>query len=231
MLNNVMDFRSFLEADLYQKMFPFMTEEDPPNIKKMRRYKNMDNYVRAMSKGGKDTEVAAEKLISAPADHWFAGGPEELLEIVPGAFVIPSYTFPGGRTRPEWKIAFVHLKTKDPVNPNNPEYNRPRHRILAYWQGRKDRFTKENVFDGFTRPIGGLSFVGSYIDTVWIDPEYRGSHPDVKIPSLYKALREFAKRRGAVSLKPEDDLTSKSYRAAQAKYDWKRAGMPENDNQ
>ena len=40
--------------------------------------------------------------------------------------------------------------------------------------------------------------------------------------SLYRKLREFASRRGIVGLAPGDDLTSKSYRAAQARYDYRR---------
>lgn len=220
-----MRFRDWInEVDNYQKLFPFATEEDPPDVKKINRYKNMDNYVQAMSKGGRQTEIAAEKLISSPANNWFiGGGGEELIELVPNALIIPSFTFPGGRVRPQWGIAFAHFKTKEAMNPNQPKYNKPRHRILAFFQGKNPNFTKEQALDPHSKPVGGVSFIGSYIDTVWVDPEYRGSHPEVNIPSLYKALRQFATRRGAASLEPSDDLTSKSFRAAQARYDWKRA--------
>jgi hypothetical protein len=182
----------------------------------------MDNYIKAMQKGGRKTEIAAKELISPYANSGFiGGGGEKVLEIVPNALTIPSFTFPNGTVRPERYIAFVHLATNKSINPNSEKYNRPRHRILAYWQGADQTFTKEQVLDSMNRPIGGISFVGSYIDVVWIDPEFRGSK--AHMPNLYKALREFAKRRGAVSLEPNDDLTSKSFRAAQAKYDWKRA--------
>ncbi len=219
-----MDFKNWLENN-YQKLFPFATEEDPPDFKKINRFKSLDNYLKASSSGGRKTEIAAEKLISLPANSpMIGGGGERILELVPSALVIPSHQFPSGQIRPERHVAFVHLTTKEPINPNQEKYNKPRHRILAYWQGdNNSRFTKERVFDPYEYPIGGVSFVGSYLDTVWIAPDFRGSHPEIGIPSLYKALREFAKKRGIVSLEPDDDLTSKSFRLAQAKYDWNRA--------
>lgn len=215
-----MRFRVWFETDQqYQQLFPWATEEDPPPIEKIKRYKSQDNYVKAMSRGGRDTEMAAERLVSAPVSNWFVGE-EEIVEIVPGAMTLPAYTFPGGRTRPEWKVAFVHVKTKENVNPNVKKYDRPRHRLLAYYQGQNPQFDKSQLAYA---PIGGLSWVGSYIDMAWVAPDWRGSRPDLNLPSLYGALREFARKRGIVGLEPGDDLTSKSFRASQARYDWQRA--------
>lgn len=204
-----------------QSLFPFMTQEDPPNPKKINRYKSRDNYVTAMSRGGKNTEGAAERLISYRVSFPFIG-PEQLLGVYPSAFVIPSHQFPDGRVRPQWNVAFVHVKTVKPVNPDNPYYDRPRHRLLAMWQGRDTTFTREQALDQFPHIVGGLSWVGNDIDMAWVDKEYRGKHPEANVPSLYAALRKFATQLGAVGLKPGDDLTSKSFRAAQAKHDWNR---------
>jgi hypothetical protein len=217
-----MEFRQWLEADYYPglKLFPFMTEEDPPNFRSIRRYKNMEDYVKAKSRGGRHTENAAKALISAPFNGKFVGKPEEVLEIIPNAIKIPAHTFPNGTRRPERSIAFVHVATTAPMNPNIPKYNKRRHRVLAFWQGGEETYTKDNL--EYDRPVGGISFIGDYIDTVWVDPEFKGN-PEVEIPSLYKALREFCKQRGVMGLEPGDDLTSKSFRIAQAKYDWKRA--------
>lgn len=208
------------ETDYYQKVFPYMQEEEPPDVNKIKRYKSMDNYVKAMQKGGRQTEVAAEKLISSPASGYFIGN-EELIELIPDAVSIPPKEFPNGTLRPEFRIAIAHLKTVQPIQSYSEKYNnKHRYRILAYWQGKVgSTFTKENVFEDYRSPIGGLSYIGGYIDTVWVDPSHRGNY-DI---SLYKELREFAKRRGIISLAPDDDLTSKSFRAAQAKYDWNRA--------
>ncbi len=216
-----MRFKNWFETDNYQKVFPWASQEDPPDLKKINRYKNRDNYVNAMSKGGRQTERAAEQLISKPFSSPLIGQ-EEIAEIVPGAIVIPQFQLPDGRLRPQWTIAVVHTKTIKPANEFNPKYNKPRHRLLAYWQGQKSTFNKSEL--EYESPIGGLSFIGDYIDTVWVHPEYRGDTERYGFPNLYKKLREFATRRGIVGLSPDDDLTSKSFRAAQAKYDWKRAG-------
>jgi hypothetical protein len=218
---NHLSFQAWVET--YQTTFPFMQEEDPPNHKKIGRFTNQQNYIKSASKGGRQTEVAAEKLISAPVSNWFVGE-EEIVEMLPNAFTIPSFTFPNGQIRPEWHVAFVVVRGTKPANPNEPKYNKRRYRILAFWQGRNTSFSRQDL-DSYAKPIGGLAGLGGYIDTVWVDKEWRGSHPDKQIPSLYKVLREFAKKIGFPSLEPGDDLTSTSFRAAQAKHDWKRANQ------
>lgn len=205
------------EADYYQKMFPFATEE--PEIDKdfIKRFKSPESYARFKSSTGRQTGDAAKQLVSQPASNWFVGE-EELVELVPKAFTIPAKRF-ATRTRPEKHLAFAHLQTTGPVNPNNPQYNKPRHRLLAYWQGDQDTFTKKEVMNSISRPVGGVSWVGSYIDNVWVDDDFRNIQP-----SLYGALMKAAQRRGAV-VDPNDKLTSKEFRAAQAKHDWKRVNQ------
>ena len=205
-----------IENDVYQKLFPWATEENPVDIKKISRFKSIDNYIKNQQKGSRQTDVAAEKLIlSYPNSNY-----EQIVQIVPNYIVIPPKQM-GSQIRPQWYISFVHLKTINNVNPNDSYYDRPRHRILAYFTGKKQGFTKDQVFDYFHQPIGGVSYIGNDIDVVWVASQWRGTQDNI---SIYKELRNFAKKRGAVDLKPNDDLTSKYFRAAQAKYDWKRAG-------
>ena len=250
-----MRFRLWLEAR--QLLFPFKTEDDPPNLDKIKRYKSQDNYIKAMSKGGRQTERSAEELVSqAPGGvmaSWFGGG-FELEDLVPGAVTIPAHTFPNGRTRPEWKIAIALLRSKNVVNPDSKEGNRRQFRILAFFQSSRLTFTKSEVMDPHARPIGGIMGFGDQYTHVWVDEEYRGKSGEAGIPNLYKALLNFAREHGIVGLAPEtatcpecgegvplqgepkpcpkcgtmaQPLTSKSFRAAQAKYDWKRAGRGE----
>src|SRR5438270_278832 len=79
---------------------------------------------------------------------------------------------------------------------------------------------------------GGRDTEKSYITHVWIHPEYRTinnqpNDPDRKTPwenlRLYRSLREFAAQRGITSLEPNDELTSKSYRSADAEYQYRLA--------
>ena len=132
----------------------------------------------------------------------------------------------------------------------NPEGRYKQFRILAFFQGRKNIFTEKDVMDPYANPIGGLVGFGDQITHVWVEDEYRGNLRHVSVPNLYKELIKFAKERGIVGMASEDascpncgetvrvhnepkkcpkcgklaqPLTSKSFRAAQAKYDWKRA--------
>ena len=246
-----MNFKQWLESQ--QLLFPFKTEDDPPNLDKIKRYKSLDNYVAAMSKGGRKTEVSAKEVVSiSPGSaraKWFGGG-FEVEEIVPNAVIIPEHIFPNGQKRPRWNIAIACFRSKNIINPQSKEVNHKQFRILAFFQGRKNTFTKEEAMDPYANVIGGIVGFGDQITHVWVDDEYRGNLNHVNVPNLYKELLRFAKERGIVGMAPEDatcpecgetvrvynepakcpkcgtlaqPLTSKSFRAAQAKYDWKRA--------
>ena len=246
-----MNFKQWLEDT--QKLFPFKMEDDPPNLEKIKRYKSRDGYIKAMSKSGRKTEDATKAVVSqAPGSaraKWFGGG-FEIEDLVPNAVILPSFTFPNGHKRPEWRIAICLLRSKNVVNPQSKEGNHRQFRVLAFFQGRKKTFTKEEVMDPYANPIGGLVGFGDQITHVWVDDEYRGDLSYVNMPNLYKELLKFAKSRGIVGMAPEDatcskcgetvrvenepkkcpkcggiaqPLTSKSFSASQAKYDWKRA--------
>ena len=84
-----MNFKKWLqESDLYQSVFDFMKEEPPVKINKT-KFKNKEDYVNSASKTGKKTEIAAEKIVSAPVNSWVVGE-EELLELVNRATYIPA---------------------------------------------------------------------------------------------------------------------------------------------
>jgi hypothetical protein len=204
-------FLEWLESDLYQSVFPFMKEEPPIDIEKIKKHKNKEEYVKSASKKGKKTEVAAEKIVSTPINSWIVGE-EELLELINKATFVPANNNP---PRPEFNIAFAHVKSKE-LLPNN----KSRFRILAFWEGENKILNKEEIKK--LNPIGGIVYIGGYITDVWVSPEFRGK--DKNGFSLYKELRKFATRRGIVGLSPGDDLTSKSFRAAQAKYDYSKLG-------
>jgi hypothetical protein len=114
-----------------------------------------------------------------------------------------------------WNIAFAHVKSKESL-PNG----KSRFRILAFWEG-QGRLGKSEAMNGNLIPLGGIVYIGGYITDVWVAPDMRGTNSEGF--SLYRKLREFAARRGIVGVAPGDELTSKSYRAAQARYDYRRA--------
>ena len=204
-----MSFRAWLEA---QNVFGFMQDEPEPDMDTMQQYPTRNAYVKAMSKRGRDTEGAAEAITSAAPSNWLVGD-EELIELDNDAVILPAKKFKT-QQRPEWHIAIAHFKGKEPM-PNGKH----RFRILAFWQGRKDeKLTKEDLYD----PIGGIVHVGGEIIDVWVHPEHRWTPKEPQY-KLYRSLREWAKKRGIVGLSQGDDLTSKSFRASQAKYDWRRA--------
>jgi hypothetical protein len=192
-----------IEHDLYQSVFPFLREEPPPD-KRAKLYQNKQDYVQSAIAGAKQTETVAEKFVSARFNSWIVGE-ETLLELVNGAATVPAQS-----NRPEFSIAFAHVKSNEKL-PNN----KSRFRILAFWEGEK---TLKNINN--LDPIGGIVYIGGYITDVWVNPAWRGK--DASGFSLYKELRKFAARRGVVGLDPADDLTSKSYRMSQAKYDYRR---------
>lgn len=195
-----MSFKCWLED--YQRVFPFMQEEDPPDIKKISRYKTKEDYIRAVQRGGRQTEKSAKQWIAQPASHWLIGE-EELVELIPNAITIPT---PVG----EKSLTIVHLMEKEPQSP----LGKKRYRILAYL----GEMSKSDIFDQWTKPVGGISGYGGYITHVWVEDVFRG-----KQPNLYKFLMEIARERGIVGLAPlARPLMSKDILAAQAKYDWKR---------
>lgn len=200
-----MSFRAWLEA---QGVFGFMQDEPEPDRDEMGQYPTRNAYVKAMSKRGRDTESAAESITSAAPSNWLVGE-EELIELDNDAVIIPA-----GDKRPERHIAIAHFKGQEPM-PNGKH----RFRILAFWQGRKDeKLTKEDLYD----PIGGIVHIGGEIIDVWVHPEHRWNPKEPQY-KLYRSLREWAKSRGIVGLASGDDLTSKSFRVSQAKYNWRRA--------
>lgn len=91
-------------------------------------------------------------------------------------------------------ITFIHVASK------KLEYGEKKERILAF----KDRDKS---------PIGGLVIKNGHITDVWTHPDYKSF--------LYKELRKYATLKGYPDVSPEE-LTSKSFRAAQAKHDWSR---------
>jgi len=208
-----MKFKQWLEAEL-QRMFPFATKEEPINTAWIKRFKSPENYTRWRVHSGKETGTAAEKLISPQISNWFVGE-EKIADFIPDAVIIPTTKFSSEIIRPERRVAFVHVKTIKSVNPNNPKYDKPRHRLLAFWQGIKP-FTKQRALSEY--PIGGVSWVGSYVDTVWVDKDFRGQKPN-----LFAALMDFTRKYfGAIS-DPKDKLTSFEVRKSQARYDWKKS--------
>lgn len=239
-----MKFKTWIESDgWHQPVLPFAQQEDPPDEGKIRQFKNKEDYIKSQTRYSTKTGDAAKAVINYPIN---LPDQEEVISIIPNAVEIPSYEFENGRVRPKNNIAFVHLQTKEPQNSTDPKYRKKKYRILAYWQGKEDTFKKEDIKNA--SPLGGLMGMGGYIMDVWVDPEFRGK-PGKNIPNLYEALMKFAKKIGIHGLMPEDatcpncgtpvrvqydrkkcpncgsfakPLASKDFKAAQAKYDWKR---------
>ena len=165
-----MNFKEYLENDEYQDVFPFMREEPPVNIDK-KKYPTPEDYVKAKSRGGKNTEIAAQHNVSAPISSWTVGE-EEILEIVNKATYIPAQN-----NRPEFDIAFVHTKSKEPL-----PTGKSRFRILAYWQQNNKPISKEELPN--LHPIGGINYIGGYITDVWVNDSFRGIgyHANTVIP-------------------------------------------------
>ncbi len=208
-----------MEENHYQKLFPFMTQEDPLDYKKIGRYRDQDSYIRAMSRGGKKTEDVTEKVVSAtPNSFWSM--PEDLVNLWNSAIILPPHAFTSGQMRPEFHVALALLKSKKVLRDDDYRY-----RLLAYYQGNKgETLKREDIFDSIHSVIGGLVMVGGYITHAWVDKHWRGTLPAGGQPfSLYNKIREFARQHlGVVGLAPNDDLTSKSFRASQAKHDYGR---------
>jgi len=201
-----MNFREYFESDLYQSVFPFMREQPTADKNLLNKFKNKEDYVKFMGRGGRKTEVAAEKMVMARISSWIVGE-EEILEIVNNATFIKNKD----SNRPKFNITFVHIKSQELLT-----NNKSRFRILSFWQGEKEVLGKDELLK--LDPLGGIIYIGGYITDVYVKPEWRGT--DSSGFSLYKELRKFASRRGITGVAPGDDLTSKSYRMAQAKHDF-----------
>jgi hypothetical protein len=203
----------FLEngPDPKQLLFPWMSQEDPINVKKMSRYKSLEDYIKSQTRGSRKTEKAAETVVAAPPNSWKSGA-EEIENIWHSEIVIPPVPFSTGQMRPEYHIAFVLLKKNDPFVAGNQ-------RLVAVWQGgANDRITRKDLLDGTHPIIAGIVFKGPHITHVWADPNYKTAQTNV-----YKELMTFARKYlGVIGPEPGDKLTSRSFRTAQAKYDWKR---------
>lgn len=220
-----MQFKLWLETDerpSIQQIFPVFTQEDPPNYKKISRYSSKDAYVKAQMRGGKKTELSAEKMAGAPFGDFFSGADEQIEKIWRNALTVPAHKFTTGQVRPEMKIHLVHLMSKEPMP--NGKY---RHRLLAYYGGtakaREEHWIDRNTLaqNTWRTPIAGLIMMEGYITHAWVDKSWRGREPGGF--SLFEAVREFARMYlGVHGTHPDDDLTSKSYRGAQAKYDYNR---------
>lgn len=221
-----MDFKIWLEGESekpsFQQLIPHFTQEDPPDYKKIGRYVSQDNYVKAMTRGSKKTELSAEKMVSAPPGSFFTGVEEAVEKIWNHALTVPEYQFPDGRVRPTIKLNLILMVSAKPM-PNGKN----RHRLLAYYggmegkEGLEDYKLTRDIKKSYASPIGGLIMFGGYVTHAWVDQHWRGREPSGF--SLFESLREFARMYlGVHGTAPDDDLTSKSYRTSQAKYDYKR---------
>lgn len=199
-----MKFKQWLENE-YQTLFPFASEEEPlspDQIKKISKYKSKENYVKANSRGGKQTEIAAKKVAGSFINGYL--GKEKIEAIYTNQVVIPKKEFVS-LIKPERYIAFVKLVTENADN--------TLHRLLALYQGeKKDRLDPQAVLENEYQIIGSIVFQRGYITHVWVDPEYK----DV---NLYGKMREFVRKYyGIHGAAPGDDLLSKSYKSAEAKH-------------
>jgi hypothetical protein len=208
------------EGPHIQRLFPFMTDEEPVDSKKIGRYKDRDSYIKAMTRGGKKTEDSTQKIVSATPNSFWSMMREKVENLWNDAIILPPHSFANGQVRPEYHVALALLKSEKPM-----ENGKDRYRLLAYYQGNKgEKLTKNDLGDSIHSVIGGLVVIGGYITHAWVDNHWRGTIPaGGRHFSLYQKLREFARMYlGVHGLAPNDDLTSKSFRASQAKYDYNR---------
>jgi hypothetical protein len=231
-----MNFKTWLESEepeqhpynnfQRQTWFPFIQQANDERInpKKVLKYKSPETYAVAAQRGGKKTEIATEKMVSQRINSPMLPFDEKIIRTVPNAVIVPAYElpptdkYPQGIKRPAARIAFVVTQGENMFNPD-----RRINRVLAFYQGYKPTLSGEVLnYD----PIGGLIVSNGHITHAWVHPEHRansnasGSWSNYK---LYRSLREFAASIGYFDLEPGDDLTSKSYRAADAKYQYRRA--------
>lgn len=209
-----------------QKFLPFVHQANDERIdpKKVLRYKSPETYAKVAQRGGRQTEVVTEKMVSQRIGSPILPFDEDVLAVVPNAVIIPAYqippseNYPKGISREAARIAFVITKGSD------GHTDRRLNRILAYYQGYEPTFDKDKL--KYADPIGGLIVSNGHITHAWVHKDHRASPTNVgpwANYKLYRSLREFAATRGFFDLEPGDELTSKSYRAADAKYQYRRA--------
>jgi hypothetical protein len=231
-----MDFKEWLETtgpeqhpyNNFQRQgwFPFIHQANDERIdpKKVLKYKSPATYAKAAQKGGRQTEIATEKIVSQRINAPLLPFSEEVVRIIPNAVIVPGYElppsekYPKGIKREAARIAFVVTKGDDSYT------SRRLNRVLAFYQGYKPSFGQEDI--QYADPIGGLIVSNGHITHAWVHEEHR-ANPNNIGPwgnyKLYRSLREFAASIGYFDLEPGDELTSKSYRASDAKYQYRRA--------
>lgn len=196
-----------------QYLFPFLSTEDPltqDEIKKIKRFKSKETYVKNAQKGGRDTKQAAKSVAMANINGFFLG-PEKIDDIYNKVLTIPSKQFSNGIIRSQRYVAFVHTTT---TKPNIAGIFT--HRLIAYYQMDNDINQKE-IMENYLTMMGSVVYQGNYITHAYIDPEYRNLGFN-----LYAKMREFLLKYYGVTTNPNDDLTSKEFRGAEAKHKWNK---------
>ena len=197
----------------YQKLFPYLSDEEPlsdKDLKKLSQYKNKEDYVKAMSRGGRQTQKAAQAVAMAFVGGFYLGS-EEVVKIYDHAIEIPEKKFIT-IIRPKRYVALVHLRTTEPNMIGN--YT---NRLIAIWQGAEGTpITKESILDNDYPMLGSIVFQNNYITHAYVDPQYKSIN-------LYGQMRDFLRKYyGIVGTHPEDNLKSKHYLASDAKHKWNK---------
>ena len=125
-----------------QKWFPFIHQANDAEIdpKKILRFKSPDTFAKASQKGGRQTEIVTEKMVSQRVGSPILPFDEKVVSIIPNAVVVPGYElppsekYPKGIKRDAGRIAFVITQGNDGYT------NRNIQRILAFYQGFKKTF-------------------------------------------------------------------------------------------
>ena len=196
-----------------QHLFPFLSTEDPlsqDEIKKIKRFKSKESYVKNAQRGGRDTQQAAKVVAMASVNSFYLGS-EKIDNIYNKALIIPSKAFSNGIMRPQRYVAFVHTTT---IKPNIA--NVFTHRLIAYYQ-MDNNITEQDIMENYLTMMGSIVYQGNYITHAYIDPEYRNLGFN-----LYAKMREFLLKHYGVTTNPGDDLTSKEFRGAEAKHKWNK---------
>lgn len=180
-----------------QPLIPFFSQEDPIDPKNFSRFKNKESYIRSKIKGSKKTEDIAERFALAPVNSSMLSK-ENVLNIWNNVIKFKDFN-----------LCFVQTITEIPVYKNYYRY-----RLLAFYQENNEMVNKSNVED--LLPIAGLSYIRGYITHVAVEKSFRKMN-------IYAEMMKFARiYLGIHGIEPGDDLTSRSFRKAQASYDYER---------